>query len=160
MPMQMSDGQNRCDLSLHDEEHPERKPVDNGPPKLLKNEWKKQRTFLDSPECCPKFNEEFRPKSLSLTVVPWCRFQCIEFCLRPNSEQGHLPTGAEAMLNSFKNLLPRSGVFRISAMRGKTLFQQGLLPLLEWNLVDICCDVIPERLHVVDLVFDWHRVEP
>lgn len=42
----------------------------------------------------------------------------------------------------------------------ETLFQEGLLPLLERYLVDIRGDVIPERLHVVDLVFDRKRVEP
>ena len=42
----------------------------------------------------------------------------------------------------------------------ETLFQEGLLPLLERYLVDIRRDVIPERLHVVDLVFDRKRVEP
>jgi hypothetical protein len=42
----------------------------------------------------------------------------------------------------------------------ETLFQEGLLPLLEGDLVDIRRDVIPERLHVIDLVFDRKRVEP
>ena len=45
-------------------------------------------------------------------------------------------------------------------MRCETFLQKGLLPLLERYLVDIRRDVVPERLHVVDLVFDWKRVEP
>lgn len=42
----------------------------------------------------------------------------------------------------------------------ETLFQEGLLPLLERYLIDIGRDVIPERLHVVDLVFHRKRIEP
>ncbi len=42
----------------------------------------------------------------------------------------------------------------------ETLFQDGLLPLLQRYLVNGRRDVIPERLHVVDLVFDRKRVEP
>lgn len=41
----------------------------------------------------------------------------------------------------------------------ETLFQEGLLPLLERDLVDIRRDVIPERLHVIDLVLNRKRVE-
>ena len=64
------------------------------------------------------------------------------------------------MLYSFNDLLPRSGFLRGSVMCRETLFQKGLLPLLKGYLVDIRRDVIPERLHVVDLVFDRKRVEP
>ena len=64
------------------------------------------------------------------------------------------------MLHSFDDLLPRSGFLRGSAMCPETLFKKGLLPLLERDLVDIRCDVIPERLDVIDLVFDRKRVEP
>jgi hypothetical protein len=64
------------------------------------------------------------------------------------------------MLDSFNDFLPRSGFLRGLAMCRETIFQEGLLPLLKRYLVDIRRDVIPQRLHVVDLVFDRKRVEP
>lgn len=63
------------------------------------------------------------------------------------------------MLHSFNDLLPGSGFLRRSAMCRETFFQEGLLPLLKRYLVDIRCDVIPERLHVVDLFLDRKCVE-
>lgn len=76
------------------------------------------------------------------------------------ASRGTLPTGSEAMLYSFNDLLPRSGFFRYSVMRRETFFQEGLLPLLQRHLVDVRGDVIPERLHVVNLFFDRKRLEP
>jgi hypothetical protein len=134
--------------------------VENGPPKLAKDERKTQRPFLDPRKRCAKFSEEFRPEALPLAVVPGSCFEGIEFCLRPNVEPRHLPTGAEALLDSCNDFLPRARFIRRAAMRCETFLQKGLLPLLERYLVDIRRDVVPERLHVVDLVFDWKRVEP
>ena len=54
----------------------------------------------------------------------------------------------------------RSGLFWALAMSGETLFQDSLLPLLQRHLVDGRRYVIPERLHVVNLLFDRKRVEP
>ncbi len=96
--------------------------MENGSPKLPKDERKTQRSFLDPRKRCAKFNEEFRPEALPLAVVPRCRFEGIDFCLRPNLEQRHLPTGAEAMLYSFNDLSPRSGFRRGLAMCRETLF--------------------------------------
>lgn len=45
-------------------------------------------------------------------------------------------------------------------MCSKALLQEGLLPLLQWYLLDAGRDVVPERLHVVDLIFDRKRVKP
>lgn len=129
--MQVRDGQNCCKLRLHDEEHAERKPVENSSPKLVEDDRKTQRLFLDPGKRCAKFSEEFRPEGLPFAVVPRCRFEGIEFCLRPNLQPRHLPTGAETLLHSFYDLLPRSGFFRESAMCGEALLQQGSLPLLE-----------------------------
>ena len=143
MPMQVRDGQNCCDLGLQDEEHAERKPVENGSAKLPKDKRKPQRSFLDPCKGGAKFRKEFRPEALPLAVVPRCCFEGIEFCLRPNLEEKHLPTAAKALLYSFNDVLPRPGFFRGSAMGRKTLLQEGLLPLLERYLVDIRRDVIP-----------------
>ena len=159
MPMKMCDRQNRCDLGLHDEERAKWKPVENGSPKLLKDERKAQRPFFDPRKRCPKFNEEFRPEALPFALVPRCRCEGIELCFRPNFEQRHLPTGAETLLYSFDDVFPRSGFFRRSLMCREPFCQEGLLPLLERYLVDIRGDVIPERLHVVDLVFDRKRLK-
>ncbi len=122
MPMEVHDGQNRCNLGLHEEEHAERKPVENGSPKLPKDDWKMGRPFFDPRKRCAKFTKEFRPEAVLLSVVPRCRFEGIEFCLGSNLQTRHLPTGAEALLYSFNDLFPRSGFFRGSAMCGETLF--------------------------------------
>jgi len=45
-------------------------------------------------------------------------------------------------------------------MCSKALIQQGLLPLLEWYLIDTGGDVVPERLHVIDLIADRKRIKP
>lgn len=45
-------------------------------------------------------------------------------------------------------------------MRSKSLIQQGLLPLLEWYLIDAGRDVVPERLDVIDLIIDRKRIKP
>jgi len=68
--MQVRDGQNCCKFSLHDEEDAERKPAENRSPKLLKDDRKPQRSFLDSCKRCAEFSEEFRSEGLSFAVVP------------------------------------------------------------------------------------------
>jgi hypothetical protein len=160
MPMQMRDRENGGTLGLHDEEQAERKPVENGSPTLPKDDRKTRRSFLDPRERRTKFSEEFHPEAFPFTVVPRSRLESIKFSLRPNLQQRHLPTGAEPLLHSFNHLWPRSGFFRGAAMGSETLFQKSFLPLLERDLVDTRRDVIPERLHVVDLIFDRKRVEP
>ncbi|MEK6629814.1 MAG: hypothetical protein AABY89_03650 [Acidobacteriota bacterium] len=35
-----------------------------------------------------------------------------------------------------------------------------MLPLLEWYLIDAGRDVVPERLHVIDLIVDRKRIKP
>ena len=45
-------------------------------------------------------------------------------------------------------------------MCSKALIQEGLLPLLEWYLIDTGGDVVPERLHVIDLIPDRKRIKP
>jgi hypothetical protein len=160
MPMQMGDGEHCRNLGLDDKEHAEWKPVEDGPPKFAKDPRKAQQSVLDPHKRCPKLGEEFGPETLTLALIPRCRFERIEFCLRPNVEPRHLPTGAKALLNSCNDVLPGTRFVRGLAMRCETLLQESLLPLLERYLVDIRRDVVPERLHVVDLVFDRKRVEP
>ena len=72
----------------------------------------------------------------------------------------HLSTDAETLLHQFNDFLPRPGVVRRSPMCSKALIQQGLLPLLEWYLIDTGGDVVPERLHVIDLIADRKRIKP
>ena len=160
MATEVRNGENRGALGLYDEEHAERKPVENRSPKFSKDEWKTRRSFLDPRKRGAKFNQEFRPEAFPLTVVPRGRFEDIEFCLRPNVQTRHLPAGAKALLYAFNNLLPGSSFFGGSAMCRQALFEDGLLPLLQRHLVDGRRDVIPKRLHIVDLVFDRQRVEP
>lgn len=42
----------------------------------------------------------------------------------------------------------------------EAVFEERLLPLVERHVVGGCRHAIPQRLHVVDLVFDRKRVEP
>jgi len=84
----------------------------------------------------------------------------IEFCFRTNCQPVHLPNAAETLVHPFNDLRPRPRVVRRQPMCRKALIQQGLLPLLEWHLIDAGRDVVPERLHVVDLIVDRKRVEP
>jgi hypothetical protein len=117
----MCDGYNCRQLSFHDEEHTEREAMNNGSPKLTENERKAQRPFLDPCERGAKLGEEFRAKALPFAVVPQCRLEGIMFCFRPNAQPGHLPTGAETLLNPFNNFLPGPGGVRGPAMCGQAL---------------------------------------
>jgi hypothetical protein len=78
------------------------------------------------------------------TVVPRCRFQPVEFRLRPNVDMRHLPSGAEALLNALDGLTPRASVTGRAAMRLEPVFQQRSLPLLKGNLVDIRRNAVPQ----------------
>jgi hypothetical protein len=133
--------------------------MENGSPKLQEDNRKTQRSFLDPSERSAEFNEEFRPEAIPLAVVPRRCLEGIDLGLRANLESKHLPTG-KAMLYSLDDLVPRPSLLRGSLMCCEALFQKGLLPLLKGYLVDIRRDVIPKRLHIVDLVFDRKRVKP
>ncbi|MBI4220378.1 MAG: hypothetical protein HY682_09565 [Chloroflexi bacterium] len=89
---------------------------ENGSPKLAKDSRKTPWSFLDPGKRCAKFVEKFCPEAPALTVVPRCRFEGIPFSLRPNLYARHLPTGAQALLYTFNNLLPRSGFCGSSPM--------------------------------------------
>lgn len=78
-----------------------------------------------------KFDEKYRPEALAFAVVPGCRFEGIDLCLRRNLERRHLPTGPEVMLYSRNELWPRLGFFSGSAMRGETVVQESVLPPLK-----------------------------
>ena len=154
MPMQMRDGENRCNLSLDDEEHAERKSMENGSTTFLKDDRKSQRSGLDPLKCRAKFNQEFCSEAGSFSFVPRCCFEGVAFCFRADVEPRHLPTGAEAILYSFNDLSPRLSLSGGSMMYREALFQERLLPLLERYLINTCSDMVPERLDVIDLVFD------
>jgi hypothetical protein len=44
-------------------------------------------------------------------------------------------------------------------MCGESLLQDALLPLMKRHLIQAGCNVVPERLYIVDLVFDRKIVE-
>jgi hypothetical protein len=157
--MEMRNRQDRREISLNDEKHAEWKPVEDGPPVLAKHPRKAQRAFFDSREGCAKFDEECRSEAVPLTVVPSRRLEEIEFRFRPNVQPKHLPTGTQTLLNSLDDLLPGPCFIRRPAMRGEALRQERLLPLLQRNLVDVRRNVIPQRLDVLNLVFNRERVE-
>ena len=72
----------------------------------------------------------------------------------------HLPArGTQAVLNPFDDFLPRPGIARRATMGSQTFLQQSLLPFLERHLIDGGCDPVPQRLHVVDLLFNRERIE-
>lgn len=134
LPAQVRDREYSRVLRLQDEEDAEREPAQNGPAYVRKDDGKASRA-RDG-------------------------FEGIEFCLGPNDETRHLPTGAQALLDAVDDFLPGAGFVGSSAMCGKAVFEERLLPLVERHVVGGCRDAIPQRLHVVDLVFDWKRVEP
>ena len=67
--------------------------------------------------------------SSPLAVVPRGCFEGIEFCLRPNDQTRHLPTGAQALLDAVDDFLPGAGFVGSAAMCGKAVFedQQSVL---------------------------------
>lgn len=159
MPAEVCNGEDHCGLGLHDEEDAEWKPVENRSPELMKDQRKALRTFLDSRKCRPKFSEKFHPEAGPLAVVPGGRFERVEFCLRPNLQPQHLPSGAEALLYASDDFFPWTSLVGRSTMCGEALFQERLLPFLQGNLTDRRGDAIPEGLYVVDLFVDRERVE-
>ncbi len=106
-----------------------------------------------------KFSEELRAQAKPFAVVPRCRIKGIALCLRPNIEPGHLRPGTQALLNPFNDFLPRPRLARRTTMRSQAFLQEDLLPLLERHLIDTGCDAVPQRLHVVDLLFNGKGVE-
>lgn len=84
----------------------------------------------------------------------------VEFRLGPNVEPGHLSAGAKVLLNAFHHLSPRPRVTGRLTMRREALLQQNLLPLVQRHLVNARRDAVPERLNVVDLIFDSQALEP
>ena len=140
----MRDGHNSCTLGLHDEENAERKPVNDGAATLLDDQWKTSRPVLDPLKRRAKFVEKISPKPFPLPVVPRSRVKDVEFCLGSDTEERHLLAVAKTLLDSINHLSPRLGFFGSPAMRREPLLQEGLLPLLQRNLVDSRRDAIPE----------------
>ncbi len=63
------------------------------------------------------------------------------------------------MLEPFDDLLPWPGLLRCSTVRCKPFLKNGLLPFVKRYLIYAGGDVIPKRLHVVDLIFNGKIVE-
>jgi hypothetical protein len=155
----VSDRHHGGKIGLHDKEDAEWKAVNDGAATLLEDVGESLGPILDSPKRRAKLVEEFRTKPYAFSVVPGGRIEGVEFCLGPNAEWQHLLTGPEARLHSVDRLSPRSSVCGGLSMRRKPLLEQGLLPLLQGNLVNCGGDTIPQRLHVVDLFFHRQSVE-
>jgi hypothetical protein len=130
MPAEMRDGDHGRALGLENEEHAKRKPPENGPADVPKDDWKANGPFFYPQERGAKFAQELVGKPSSVTVVPRRRFKGIKFCLRPNDQTRHLPTGAQALLDTFDDVLPRTSLVGSVVMRLEPLLQKRLLPLL------------------------------
>jgi hypothetical protein len=70
MPAQMTDGEHNCSSGFHDEEHAERKPVENRAPKFLVDERKSLRTLANPRHRRLKLGDESQPEALALVLVP------------------------------------------------------------------------------------------
>jgi hypothetical protein len=116
--------------------------------------------LLNANEYRAQFGEEFNAEAVSLAVIPCPSLFGVEFCLGPNVEPGHLSAGAKASLNALDNFSPRPGVAGSLAMGREPLLQQSLLPLVQGHLVDTGGNAVPQRLYVLDLIFDWQVLEP
>ena len=85
------------------------------------------------------------------------RVEGVQLCLRPNRGTRHLPVAAETFLHAFDDLFPRTCFVESAAVFGQAFFQKRLLPVLQ--RAGRRGDAIPKRLHVLDLILDWKRVE-
>lgn len=154
MSVQVSDRQNGGHVAFGDEEYAKRKAMKNRSSNLTADERKLEGCLLHADERAAQFGEEFGPEAASFAVIPRTGLFGIEFCLRPNVEPGHLSAAAKAPLHALDDLSPRPGVAGRLTMRRESLLQQGLLPLVQGHLVDTGRNAVPQRLYVVDLIFD------
>lgn len=104
--------------------------------------------------------EEVGTESISFAVIPRSGLFGIEFCFRPNVEPDHLSAGAKVPLNPLDDLSPRPAGARRLTMRRETLLQQGLLPLVQRHLTGTGRNAVPQRLYVVDLIFNRQALKP
>ena len=160
MTMQVRYRQNCRDIGFHNEEHSKREAPQNGSAKFVEDEWIALWAFFNSCERGAKFSQELQSQAIAFAVIPRCRFKGIEFCLRPNVEPGHLLPSTQTLLNPVDDFAPWPSVAGRSTMSGQAFLKQNPLPFLERHLIDSGCDAVPERLHVVDLLFNRKRVEP
>lgn len=158
--MRVRDRDNRRKLTFQYEKHTEWKTIEEGSSKFTRDDRKAQRPFLDPCERCAKCSDEFRAKALPFAVVPQCCIKSVKLSLRPNLQPRHLPTRAQTQLKSLDDVFPWLAFLRCSTMCREAFLQNGLLPSLEWNLIDARRDMVPKRLDVVDLLFDRQCVEP
>ena len=155
MSVQVSNGQNGGHIAFCDEEYAKRKPMKNGSSDFTTDEGELEGRLLNAEEGGTQFGEEFGPKATLFAFIPRTSLFGVEFCLRPNVEPSHLSAGAKVFLNPLNDFSPRSGVAGRLTMRRQPLLQQGLLPLVQGHLVHTGRNGVPQRLDVVDLIFDW-----
>ena len=152
--MQVSDGQNGRNIVFCDEEYAKRKSVQERSADLTSDERKLERCLLNPDERSAQRGDEVGSEATSFTVIPCTSRFGIEFCLGPNVEPNHLSTCAKVPLYAFDDLSPWACVAGRPTMRGQPVLQQGLLPLVQRHLVHTGCDTVPQRLDVVDLIFN------
>ena len=157
--MKMCDGHDRRLFGFRCEEHPERKSVNNRAPKRARDHGKLERSFFDSDKRDAKCLKKLGTEPVALAFVPQHCFKRVEFCFRPDLQTSHLPSVVKTVLEPFDDLLPRPGLLRCSTMRCKPFLENGLLPFVTWYLIHAGGDVIPERLDIVDLIFNGKIVE-
>ena len=156
----MSNGQNGRHIAFCDEEDAKRKPMKNGSSDFATDERELEGGLLNAAECDAQFGEELGPEAASFALIPRTCLFGVEFCLRPNVEPSHLSSGAKVLLNPVDDFSPRPSVAGRLTMRRESLLQQGLLPLVQWHLVYPGRNGVPQRLYIVDLIFDWQAFEP
>ena len=157
--MQMNDRNNRSDVSLEDEEDSEGKPAKDGSPDGLGHKRELTGPCLDPGKRTPEILEKLIAQAGAFTLIPDGRFESIDFCFGANLKAGHSTPTPETRLQALDDPFPCLGLARGSPMCGESLLQDALLPLMKRHLIQAGCNVVPERLYVVDLILDRKIVE-
>jgi hypothetical protein len=157
--MQMNDRNNRSDVSLEGEEDSEGKPAKDGSPDGVGHERELTGSCFDPGKRTAEILEKLIAQTGGFTLIPDGRFEGIDFCFGADLEAGHLTPSAETGLQSLDDPFPCLGLARGSPMCSESLLQDALLPLMKRHLIQAGCNVVPERLYVVDLILDRKIVE-
>jgi hypothetical protein len=159
MAVQVHNGEYRQRIVVDREKHAEREAMKHSAPNIAENERELPRSILDPAENRAKLVGKFKPETVPFTLVPRSSVEGIEFSLWANVESRHLRIAAQAMLKSVHDVPPRLDIARRPPMSGKPFLQHCFLPLMKRHAVNASGNVVPQRLHIVDLIFDRELVE-